>query len=183
MQILETTSPSLLSSTNENFSSKNTKNTEEDSFDSLIKKEGNTIEVEKQSTESLVKDLMSLLKTGYTEEELKNIEEILKKLAALRKNNSSGNNSLSDIENQINQLQQDLKLAQQEATGRTVQDISFDDVNNSLTSNQESKLKNSNSTGNLNSIKDGSILKENQLLLASTSEQLKLLFTLNQSKK
>ncbi|QKF67106.1 hypothetical protein AVENP_1554 [Arcobacter venerupis] len=183
MQILETTSPSLLSSTNENFSSKNTKNTEEDSFDSLIKKEGNTIEVEKQSTESLVKDLMSLLKTGYTEEELKNIEEILKKLAALRKNNSSGNNSLSDIENQINQLKQDLKLAQQEATGRTVQDISFDDVNNSLTSNQESKLKNSNSTGNLNSIKDGSILKENQLLLASTSEQLKLLFTLNQSKK
>lgn len=183
MQILETTSPSLLSSTNENFSSKNTKNTEEDSFDSLIKKEGNTIEVEKQSTESLVKDLMSLLKTGYTEEELKNIEEILKKLAALRKNNSSGNNSLSDIENQINQLQQDLKLAQQEATGRTVQDISFDDVNNSLTSNQESKLKNSNSIGNLNSIKDGSILKENQLLLASTSEQLKLLFTLNQSKK
>jgi hypothetical protein len=47
MQILETTSPSLLSNTNENFSSKNTKNTKEDSFDSLIKNEGNTIEVEK----------------------------------------------------------------------------------------------------------------------------------------
>ena len=182
MQISETTSPSLLSNTNENFSSKNTKNTKEDSFDSLIKNEGNTIEIEKQSTESLVKDLMSLLKTGYTEEELKNIEEILKKLAALRKNNSSGNNSFSNIEDQIKQLRQDLKLAQQEATGRTVQDINLDDTNNSLISNEESKLNN-NSTKNLNSTKDGSDLKENQLLFASVSEQLKLLATLNQSKK
>lgn len=183
MQILETTSPSVLNYTNEKNLSKNIKDTEEDSFDSLIKNEGNTIEVEKQSTESLVKDLMSLLKTGYTEEELKNIEEILRKLATLRKNNSSGNNSFSDIENQINQLQQDLKLAQEEATGRTVQDISFDDTNNSLILNQESKLKNSNSTENIVNVKDGSVLKENQLLLASTSEQLKLLITLNQSKK
>ena len=84
MQILETTS-SLLNNTNEKLSSKNTKNKEEDSFDSLIKKEENTVEVEKQSTESLFKDLMSLLKTGYTEGELKNIEEILRKLATLRK--------------------------------------------------------------------------------------------------
>jgi Mg2+ and Co2+ transporter CorA len=181
MQILETTS-SLLNNTNEKLSSKNTKNKEEDSFDSLIKKEENTVEVEKQSTESLFKDLMSLLKTGYTEGELKNIEEILRKLATLRKNNSSGNNSLSNIEDQIKQLRQDLKLAQQEATGRTVQDINLDDTNNSLTSNQESKLNN-NSIKNLNSAKDGSVLKENQLLFASVSEQLKLLASLNQSKK
>jgi hypothetical protein len=67
--------------------------------------------------------------------------------------------SLSNIEDQIKQLREDLKLAQQEATGRTVQDVSFDTT------------------------KDSSVLKENQLLFASVSEQLNLLATLNQSKK
>ena len=86
MQISSTTTSSLFNTSSENLLTKKTNETEGLSFDSLLKKEEDSATITyKETTESLVKDLMSLLKTGFTEQELKDIEEILKKLEALNK--------------------------------------------------------------------------------------------------
>ena len=120
---------------------------------------------------------MSLLKTGFTEQELKDIEEILKKLEALNKDKSSGkSDSLTDIENRIKQLREHLKEAQEKATGRSARNLDTDTILNS-------EIKTYDSKENLNNIKDGSVLKENQLLVASAGEQLRLMEQLKQNKK
>lgn len=186
MQISTTTPTSLFNTSSENLLSKETNEAEKTSFDSLIeKKEDSSVVIHKETTENLVKDLMSLLKTGFTEQELKDIEEILRKLEALNKDKSSGNsNSLIDIENKIKQLQAHLKEAQEKATGRSAQNLDTNtNLNNTLSINQEPQIKISNSKETLNNIKDGSVLKENQLLVASAGEQLKLLSQLKQTKK
>ena len=178
MQISSTTSTSLFNTSSENLLSKKTNETEGSSFDSLIeKKEDSSVIIHKETTENLVKDLMSLLKTGFTEQELKDIEEILKKLEALNKDKSSGkSDSLTDIENRIKQLQAHLKEAQEKATGRSARNLDTDTILNS-------EIKTYDSKENLNNIKDGSVLKENQLIVASASEQLRLLEQLKQTKK
>lgn len=178
MQISSPSSTSLFNTLSENLLSKKTNETEESSFDSLIeKKEDSSTITYKETTESLVKDLMSLLKTGFTEQELKDIEEILRKLEALNKDKSSGkSDSLTDIENRIKQLQAHLKEAQEKATGRSARNLDTDTILNS-------EIKTYDSKENLNNIKDGSVLKENQLIVASASEQLRLLEQLKQTKK
>ena len=178
MQISSPSSTSLFDTLSENLLSKKTNETEGSSFDSLIeKKEDSSVIIHKETTENLVKDLMSLLKTGFTEQELKDIEEILKKLEALNKDKSSGkSDSLTDIENRIKQLQAHLKEAQEKATGRSARNLDTDTILNS-------EIKTYDSKENLNNIKDGSVLKENQLLVASAGEQLKLLSQLKQTKK
>ena len=178
MQISSPSSTSLFDTLSENLLSKKTNETEGSSFDSLIeKKEDSSVIIHKETTENLVKDLMSLLKTGFTEQELKDIEEILKKLEALNKDKSSGkSDSLTDIENRIKQLQAHLKEAQEKATGRSARNLDTDTILNS-------QIKTYDSKENLNNIKDGSVLKENQLLVASAGEQLKLLSQLKQTKK
>ena len=178
MQISSPSSTSLFDTLSENLLSKKTNETEGSSFDSLIeRKEDSSVIIHKETTENLVKDLMSLLKTGFTEQELKDIEEILKKLEALNKDKSSGkSDSLTDIENRIKQLQAHLKEAQEKATGRSARNLDTDTILNS-------EIKTYDSKENLNNIKDGSVLKENQLLVASASEQLRLLEQLKQTKK
>ena len=178
MQISSPSSTSLFDTLSENLLSKRTNETEGSSFDSLIeKKEDSSVIIHKETTENLVKDLMSLLKTGFTEQELKDIEEILKKLEALNKDKSSGkSDSLTDIENRIKQLQAHLKEAQEKATGRSARNLDTDTILNS-------EIKTYDSKENLNNIKDGSVLKENQLIVASASEQLRLLEQLKQTKK
>ena len=178
MQISSPSSTSLFDTLSENLLSKKTNETEGSSFDSLIeKKEDSSVIIHKETTENLVKDLMSLLKTGFTEQELKDIEEILKKLEALNKDKSSGkSDSLTDIENRIKQLQAHLKEAQEKATGRSARNLDTDTILNS-------EIKTYDSKENLNNIKDGSVLKENQLIVASASEQLRLLKQLKQTKK
>lgn len=178
MQISSPSSTSLFDTLSENLLSKKTNETEGSSFDSLIeRKEDSSVIIHKETTENLVKDLMSLLKTGFTEQELKDIEEILKKLEALNKDKSSGkSDSLTDIENRIKQLQAHLKEAQEKATGRSARNLDTDTILNS-------EIKTYDSKENLNNIKDGSGLKENQLIVASASEQLRLLEQLKQTKK
>ncbi|MDD4329184.1 MAG: hypothetical protein PHD79_04455 [Aliarcobacter sp.] len=178
MQISSPSSTSLFDTLSENLLSKKTNETEGSSFDSLIeRKEDSSVIIHKETTENLVKDLMSLLKTGFTEQELKDIEEILKKLEALNKDKSSGkSDSLTDIENRIKQLQAHLKEAQEKATGRSARNLDTDTILNS-------EIKTYDSKENLNNIKDGSVLKENQLIVASASEQLRLLEQLKQTKK
>jgi len=175
---MQISSTSLFDTLSENLLSKKTNETEGSSFDSLIeKKEDSSVIIHKETTENLVKDLMSLLKTGFTEQELKDIEEILKKLEALNKDKSSGkSDSLTDIENRIKQLQAHLKEAQEKATGRSARNLDTDTILNS-------EIKTYDSKENLNNIKDGSVLKENQLIVASASEQLRLLEQLKQTKK
>ena len=175
---MQISSTSLFDTLSENLLSKKTNETEGSSFDSLIeRKEDSSVIIHKETTENLVKDLMSLLKTGFTEQELKDIEEILKKLEALNKDKSSGkSDSLTDIENRIKQLQAHLKEAQEKATGRSARNLDTDTILNS-------EIKTYDSKENLNNIKDGSVLKENQLLVASAGEQLRLLEQLKQSKK
>lgn len=178
MKISSPSSTSLFDTLSENLLSKKTNETEGSSFDSLIeKKEDSSVIIHKETTENLVKDLMSLLKTGFTEQELKDIEEILKKLEALNKDKSSGkSDSLTDIENRIKQLQAHLKEAQEKATGRSARNLDTDTILNS-------EIKTYDSKENLKNIKDGSVLKENQLIVASASEQLRLLEQLKQTKK
>lgn len=178
MQISSPSSTSLFDTLSENLLSKKTNETEGSSFDSLIeRKEDSSVIIHKETTENLVKDLMSLLKTGFTEQELKDIEEILKKLEALNKDKSSGkSDSLTDIENRIKQLREHLKEAQEKATGRSARNLDTDTILNS-------EIKTYDSKENLNNIKDGSVLKENQLIVASASEQLRLLEQLKQTKK
>ena len=178
MQISSPSSTSLFDTLSENLLSKKTNETEGSSFDSLIeRKEDSSVIIHKETTENLVKDLMSLLKTGFTEQELKDIEEILKKLEALNKDKSSGkSDSLTDIENRIKQLQAHLKEAQEKATGRSARNLDTDTILNS-------EIKTYDSKENLKNIKDGSVLKENQLIVASASEQLRLLEQLKQTKK
>lgn len=175
---MQISSTSLFDTLSENLLSKKTNETEGSSFDSLIeRKEDSSVIIHKETTENLVKDLMSLLKTGFTEQELKDIEEILKKLEALNKDKSSGkSDSLTDIENRIKQLQAHLKEAQEKATGRSARNLDTDTILNS-------QIKTYDSKENLNNIKDGSVLKENQLIVASASEQLRLLEQLKQTKK
>ena len=175
---MQISSTSLFDTLSENLLSKKTNETEGSSFDSLIeKKEDSSVIIHKETTENLVKDLMSLLKTGFTEQELKDIEEILKKLEALNKDKSSGkSDSLTDIENRIKQLQAHLKEAQEKATGRSARNLDTDTILNS-------EIKTYDSKENLNNIKDDSVLKENQLIVASASEQLRLLEQLKQTKK
>ena len=178
MQISSPSSTSLFDTLSENLLSKKTNETEGSSFDSLIeRKEDSSVIIHKETTENLVKDLMSLLKTGFTEQELKDIEEILRKLEALNKDKSSGkSDSLTDIENRIKQLREHLKEAQEKATGRSARNLDTDTILNS-------EIKTYDSKENLNNIKDGSVLKENQLIVASASEQLRLLEQLKQTKK
>ena len=175
---MQISSTSLFDTLSENLLSKKSNETEGSSFDSLIeKKEDSSVIIHKETTENLVKDLMSLLKTGFTEQELKDIEEILKKLEALNKDKSSGkSDSLTDIENRIKQLQAHLKEAQEKATGRSARNLDTDTILNS-------EIKTYDSKENLNNIKNGSVLKENQLIVASASEQLRLLEQLKQTKK
>ena len=186
MQISSPSSTSLFDTLSENLLSKKTNETEGSSFDSLIeRKEDSSVIIHKETTENLVKDLMSLLKTGFTEQELKDIEEILKKLEALNKDKSSGkSDSLTDIENRIKELQAHLKEAQEKATGRSTKNLDTDTIlNNDFSLNQEPEIKTYNSRENLNDIKDGSVLKENQLLVATAGEQLRLIEQLKQVKK
>ena len=159
-----------------NDNKQNSSNINRELFNKLLE-DNEPIEKKEDKTENLYKDLMSLLKTGFTEQELKDIEEILRKLEALNKDKSSGkSDSLTDIENRIKQLREHLKEAQEKATGRSARNLDTDTILNS-------EIKTYDSKENLNNIKDGSVLKENQLLVASAGEQLRLMEQLKQNKK
>ena len=112
------------------------------------------------------------------------IEEILKKLEALNKDKSSGkSDSLTDIENRIKQLREHLKEAQEKATGRSARNLDTDTVLDNAFSLHQEPVKDLDIKESLNNIKDGSVLKENQLLVASAGEQLRLMEQLKQNKK
>lgn len=115
-----------------NNKKQNTSNINRELFSKLLE-DNEPINKKEDETENLYKDLMSLLKTGFTEEELKEIEKILKELESLKKTKSSATgSSLTDIEKKINDLKNTLKEAQLKATGRatkTTEEIKLTDEN------------------------------------------------------
>lgn len=115
-----------------NNKKQNTSNINRELFSKLLE-DNEPINKKEDETENLYKDLMSLLKTGFTEEELKEIEKILKELESLKKTKSSATgSSLTDIEKKINDLENTLKEAQLKATGRatkTTEEIKLTDEN------------------------------------------------------
>ena len=116
-----------------NNKKQNTNNINNRELFSKLLEDNEPINKKENETENLYKDLMSLLKTGFTEEELKEIEKILKELESLKKTKSSATgSSLTDIEKKINDLENTLKEAQLKATGRatkTTEEIKLTDEN------------------------------------------------------
>jgi len=157
------------------------------SFESLIEEKNEdkqkNIKIkndEKEEREALVKDLLSLLKTGFTESELERIKELLEKLETLKKRKSSdGNLTLSQIESTLKDLKTTLIEAQEKATGRSVRNID-EDSNSFLPLQKEIEEKINGLKNNFILNENGTSLKENPLLSISSSEQLKLLEQLKQ---
>jgi len=160
------------------------------SFESLIEEKNEdkqkNIKIrndEKEEREALVKDLLSLLKTGFTESELERIKELLEKLETLKKRKSSdGNLTLSQIESTLKDLKTTLIEAQEKATGRSVRNID-EDSNSFLPLQKEIEEKINGLKNNFTFNENGTSLKENQLLSISSSEQLKLLEQLKQKNR
>ncbi|MDY3199574.1 MAG: hypothetical protein RBQ84_01315 [Arcobacter sp.] len=160
------------------------------SFESLIEEKNEdkqkNIKIrndEKEEREALVKDLLSLLKTGFTESELERIKELLEKLETLKKRKSSdGNLTLSQIESTLKDLKTTLIEAQEKATGRSVRNID-EDSNSFLPLQKEIEEKINGLKNNFTLNENGTSLKENQLLSISSSEQLKLLEQLKQKNR
>ena len=101
-----------------NDKKQNSSNINRELFNKLLE-DNEPIEKKEDKTENLYKDLMSLLKTGFTEAELKEIEKILNELKSLKKAISSATGStLTDLEKKINDIENTLKGAQLKATGR-----------------------------------------------------------------
>jgi len=136
-----------------NDNKQNSSNINRELFNKLLE-DNEPIEKKEDKTENLYKDLMSLLKTGFTEAELKEIEKILNELKSLKKAMSSATGStLTDLEKKINDIENTLKEAQLKATGRATK------------TTEESKLTDDNPE------------------TMSSYDQLKLLESLGKSKK
>lgn len=182
MQVINTTS--ILNSTPNNLLSKEDDKVLDNTFESMIENnktdEKEELKNEIQERENLVKDILSLLKTGFTEEELKNIEKFLQELESLKKKRSSGGNvSPEDIDEILRDMKETLIKAQEKATGRSVRDIN--ENNNELLPIQkdfEEKINGLKDVFN----KNGTSLKESQLLSINISDQIKLMEQLKQKR-
>lgn len=182
MQVTNTTS--ILNSTPNNLLSKEDDKVLDNTFESMIENnktnEKEELKNEIQEREKLVKDILSLLKTGFTEEELKNIEKLLQELESLKKKRSSGGNvSPEDIDEILRDMKETLIKAQEKATGRSVRDTN--ENNNELLPIQkdfEEKINGLKDVFN----KNGTSLKESQLLSINMSDQIKLMEQLKQKR-
>ena len=92
-----------------NDKKQNSSNINRELFNKLLE-DNEPIEKKEDKTENLYKDLMSLLKTGFTEADLKEIEKILNELKSLKKAMSSATGStLTDLEKKINDIENTLQ--------------------------------------------------------------------------
>lgn len=174
-QLFETTKDELLSKTKDELL--------DNSFESLIQEKNENIKLrnnEKEEREALVKDLLSLLKTGFTEGELQQIQELLEKLESLKKKANNGNQTLSQIESTIKDLKTTLIQAQEKVTGRSIKDTN--EINNELLPIQQEFEEKINGLKSILSQNMGTTLKESQLLSMNTNDQLKLIEQLKQKK-
>ncbi len=154
---MKETKMQITSFTNNNYNTSNkTSNlekTKNNDFESLIsstkstnetttqKTEEKDIIVDKSSTQSLYEDIISLLRTGFTVDELKAFEERLKQILKMKEDKDSGKEiSIKDIEAALKQLEMEIleakknggagharNLSLEKATGRYITFLDADD--------------------------------------------------------
>lgn len=106
---------------------KNTTNSNNNSFDTLLNNQIKTTQktstqnktepIKKDtSTEDLVKDILSLLKTGFTVGELKAFEERLKEILKMKKDGKSD----KEIEVALKKLELEIQEARKKVTGQVL---------------------------------------------------------------
>ncbi|MCB9096400.1 hypothetical protein [Arcobacter aquimarinus] len=164
----------ITSFTNNNYNTSNkTSNlekTKNNDFESLIsstkstnetttqKTEEKDIIVDKSSTQSLYEDIISLLRTGFTVDELKAFEERLKQILKMKEDKDSGKEiSIKDIEAALKQLEMEILEAKKNRIGEVIKKASDDTAspsNSNLNSNFDTTL--SNITNMLQEIKTSS---------------------------
>lgn len=148
----------------------NLEKTKNNDFESLIsstkstnetttqKTEEKDIIVDKSSTQSLYEDIISLLRTGFTVDELKAFEERLKQILKMKEDKDSGKEiSIKDIEAALKQLEMEILEAKKNRIGEVIKKASDDTAspsNSNLNSNFDTTL--SNITNMLQEIKTSS---------------------------
>lgn len=171
---MKETKMQITSFTNNNYNTSNkTSNlekTKNNDFESLIsstkstnetttqKTEEKDIIVDKSSTQSLYEDIISLLRTGFTVDELKAFEERLKQFLKMKEDKDSGKEiSIKDIEAALKQLEMEILEAKKNRIGEVIKKASDDTAspsNSNLNSNFDTTL--SNITNMLQEIKTSS---------------------------
>lgn len=171
---MKETKMQITSFTNNNYNTSNkTSNlekTKNNDFESLIsstkstnetttqKTEEKDIIVDKSSTQSLYEDIISLLRTGFTVDELKAFEERLKQILKMKEDKDSGKEiSIKDIEAALKQLEMEILEAKKNRIGEVIKKASDDTAspsNSNLNSNFDTTL--SNITNMLQEIKTSS---------------------------
>lgn len=144
----------------------NLEKTKNNDFESLIsstkstnetttqKTEEKDIIVDKSSTQSLYEDIISLLRTGFTVDELKAFEERLKQILKMKEDKDSGKEiSIKDIEAALKQLEMEILEAKKNRIGEVIKKAS-DDTASPSNSNFDTTL--SNITNMLQEIKTSS---------------------------
>jgi hypothetical protein len=186
MQITTSTNSLFSTSAKDSLLSKDKEENSISSFDSLIEKENDkedNVKIENNEREALVKDILSLLKTGFTEDELEKIKELLDKLENLKKKKSSdGNLSLSEIESTLKDIKTTLIQAQEKVTGRSIRNTN-ENLNNTFPIKKEIEEKINGLKETFTNNKNGTSVKENQILSLSVADQLKLMEQLKQKNR
>ena len=97
-----------------------------------------------QTTEALVKDLISVIKTGFTESELEFMEQLLKEIRKLLKEKDDENSTTSneEIEKQIKYLEEALLALEKEVLGVVI--VNAEDENTQQNNNDEEDIPKSN---------------------------------------
>lgn len=138
--------------------------------------------VEKNSTQSLYDDIISLLRTGFTVGELKAFEERLKEILKMMQDKNSGKNiTIEDIEAAIKQLEREILEAKKSRTGQVLIKTA---ENTDSSSNSSSDLETTigNITNMLQEIKDSSKntnAKNDEETKNEAYDRLKLLLKMN----
>lgn len=159
---MKETKMQITSFTNNNYNTSNkTSNlekTKNNDFESLIsstkstnetttqKTEEKDIIVDKSSTQSLYEDIISLLRTGFTVDELKAFEERLKQILKMKEDKDSGKEiSIKDIEAALKQLEMEILEAKKNRIGEVIKkasDGTASPSNSNLNSNFDTTLGN-----------------------------------------
>lgn len=152
----------ISSDTQTNTYSKNTKNAETNSSENQFAKElssaqnSNTTDNEKVETQrsdrELVEDIISLMKTGFTKEELEAIEDLKEAiLAKINDEEKSGTeNGVNEIKNLLAELEKMIQALKKSVLGVVIEEA---DENNNMKSSEGTNKEIDNSLNTLNELK------------------------------
>lgn len=152
----------ISSDTQTNTYSKNTKNAETNSSENQFAKElssaqnSNTTDNEKVETQrsdrELVEDIISLMKTGFTKEELEAIEDLKEAiLAKINDEEKSGTeNGVNEIKNLLAELEKMIQALKKSVLGVVIEEA---DENNNMKSSEGTNKEIDSSLNTLNELK------------------------------